>query len=233
MKAPSAVPTDPPSGPLEMDTAVVILAAGEGSRHRGPQNKLLRPLSDKPLVLWSIEVALEAAVGDVYVVTGAVDLLDILPQSVTVIQNHDWAQGQSSSLRAGVMAVEKGGYSSVVVGLGDMPFVPPQAFRDVATTPGQIVTATFNRKRRPPVKLSAEVWPLLPLFDSDEGARSLMRRHPELVKEVACNGNPKDYDTEADFRISARPETNLEREQTWNFHTALLLMRLLNKCGSY
>jgi len=181
-------------------TAAVLLAAGEGKRHIGTQHKLLRPLGEKPLVLWAVEAVCKAGFDQVYVVVGAVNLEAVLPEEVTIIENHHWQRGQGASLLAGVRVAESDGYGAVVVGLGDMPFVTPEDWQTVAAAPGPIVTATYNRKRRPPVKLEAEVWPLLPLFDTEEGARNLMRRRPELVSEAACLGKPDDFDTEADFR---------------------------------
>ena len=180
-------------------TAAVVLAAGAGIRHGGAVHKLRRPVQGRPLIVWSVEAACEAGLDDVYVVTGAEDLSDLLPAEVTVIQNHDWEQGQGSSLRAGILVAEQDGHDAVVAGLGDMPFVSAEAWRAVAAVPGEIVTNTYLGKRRPPVKLAAEVWPLLPLFDDEEGARGLMRRRPELVTEVACSGEAADFDTNYDF----------------------------------
>lgn len=204
-------PGTPPPGPpgRVKTTAAIVLAAGEGSRYAagqhsgqpsGGQHKLQRELQGKPLVRWAVESACAAGLDEVYVITGAVDLTDVLPEGVVIVENHQWAQGQGTSLLAGVRTAERDGHSAVVVGLGDMPFVTPQDWQTVAAQPGAIVTATYSRKRRPPVKLEAEVWPLLPLFETDEGAKNLMRRRPELVTEVACAGRPADFDTEADFR---------------------------------
>ena len=142
----------------------------------GAGHKLRRSVQGRPLIVWAVEGACEAGLDDVYVVTGAEDLSDLLPPEVTVIQNHDWERGQGSSLRAGISVAGRDGHGAVVVGLGDMPFVTSAAWQAVAAAPGEIVTNTYLGKRRPPVKLAAEVWPLLPLFDDDEGARGLMRR---------------------------------------------------------
>ena len=190
--------TDPPRG-----TAGVVLAAGEGSRFAGPVHKLRAEFRGRPLVGWAVDAALEAELAAVYVVLGAEDLSDLLPPEVTIVMNHEWRRGQAWSLQAGVRTAEIDGHEAVVVGVADQPMVGAEAWQRVAAAPGAIVTAVYGSRRRPPVKLDATVWPLLPL-DGDEGARQLMRRHPEMVREVSCPGDPTDIDTLDDFRRRSR-----------------------------
>ena len=179
--------------------AGVVLAAGEGARFTGPVHKLRAEFRGRPLVRWATDAALEASLAAVYVVLGAEDLSDLLPPEVTIVMNHDWDRGQAWSLQAGVRSAEIDGHEAVVVGVADQPLVGAEAWRRVAAAPGSIVTAVYGPRRRPPVKLDAAVWPLLPL-DGDEGARRLMRRHPEMVRAVACPGDPTDIDTAEDLR---------------------------------
>jgi CTP:molybdopterin cytidylyltransferase MocA len=182
-----------------MTTAAVVLAAGKASRFGGEDGaKLLAPFRGRPLVLWSVTAALSAGFDDVLVVTGAADLSEVLPPEVVVVPNPKWAEGQATSLAAALDAAEAKGHDAVVVGLGDQPLVPTEAWRAVGTTDGDIVVATYDGVRRNPVRLARSVWAEVDR-EGDEGARTLMRRRPELVTEVPCSGYPVDVDTREDL----------------------------------
>jgi molybdenum cofactor cytidylyltransferase len=131
-------------------------------------------------------------------VTGAVDLADALPAGARTIENPNWACGQATSLQTAVRWAEDAGFDALVVGLGDQPLVPPEAWRAVASASSPIAIAEFDGRRCPPTRLAAAVWPLLPL-DGDEGARVVMAANPELVEAVACPGQPIDIDTVEDL----------------------------------
>ncbi len=176
--------------------------AGAGAGSTGPAgapaHKLLAAFRGRPLVRWALEAALEAGLDRTWVVTGAVELGDAVPSGVEVLHNPGWASGQASSLQVAVQAAGEAGLVAVVVGLGDQPMVPPGAWRAVADGPGPIVVASYAGRRRNPVRLDREVWLEL-AAGGDEGARTLMRHRPELVREVACAGDPADIDTLEDL----------------------------------
>jgi molybdenum cofactor cytidylyltransferase len=178
--------------------AAVVLAAGAGTRFGGPGHKLLAEFRGHPVVWWVLEAATAARLSEVAVIVGAVDLGPAVPEGVTVIENPDWASGQASSLQAAVAWATERRHDAVVVGLGDQPLVPSEAWAAVAASASPVAVATFDGQRRPPVRLARSVWSLLPAA-GDEGARVLMKRRPDLVCEVVCEGQPVDIDNEEDL----------------------------------
>lgn len=187
----------------------VVLAAGAGSRFQGDGHKLVAPFRGRPVVAWALEHAQAAGLDRTWVVTGCVDLLaaGVVPPAVDVLVNDRWREGQATSLQAAVAAAraatEAGAVvDSIVVGLGDQPLVTPEAWRAVATSSGApIGVATYNGRRRNPVRLDCACWGLLPAT-GDEGARVLFRARPDLVMEVPCDSDPTDIDTVEDLNAA-------------------------------
>jgi CTP:molybdopterin cytidylyltransferase MocA len=177
---------------------VVVLAAGAGRRFSGEHHKLHTEVGGRPLHRWAIDAAVEAGLGPVFVVTGAVEL--DLPEPVVGVPNPRWEEGIATSLQAGIGAAREAGCDAVVVGLADQPGVVAEAWQLVAAADATpLAVATYDGERGNPVRIAATAWDELPT-SGDEGARLLLRRCPELVSEVPCPGSPDDVDTVEDLR---------------------------------
>jgi CTP:molybdopterin cytidylyltransferase MocA len=186
-----------------MRMTAVLLAAGGGTRFAGSTHKLLAALGGTTVFQRSLDNVVDAGFAEVVVVTGAVDFaIDSDLTSVTKVHNPLWADGQAGSLHAGLNVANAHDSDHAVVGLADQPFVGASAWRAIAGSPSTapIVVATYGGVRGPnPVRLHSSVWPLIPTV-GDEGARSLMRLHPDWIDEVACDGSAADIDTLEDLR---------------------------------
>src|SRR5687768_6293605 len=105
--------------------AAIILAAGRAARMGRP--KQLLDWGGRALVRVAAEHALAAPIDQVLVVAGAARddvaaALENLP--LRIIDNPDYAVGQSTSLRAGIAALGSEVAAALVM-LGDQPFVTP------------------------------------------------------------------------------------------------------------
>lgn len=194
---------------IPAETAAVVLAAGGGTRFRDSAaarnlsiaHKLVAPLRGKTVFECALTNVLDAGFSTIIVVTGSVRLPIAADPRVEEIHNEDWANGQATSLATAIDALtNRKDIRRLVVGLGDQPFIPAEAWQAVAVAePGAaIVVATYEGKRRNPVRLDRSVWDLVPK-EGDEGARPLFRSHGHLVIEVACQGEPADIDTAEDL----------------------------------
>lgn len=197
-----------------MTRVAALLAAGGGSRFRGPTHKLLAPLGDTTVWEQSLRQVVAAGFDHVVVVTGAADLVlptvdrdgdsmtaAVIRRVVTIRHNPDWAEGQAGSVLCAVAAADELGADHVTIGLADQPFVDSDAWRAVADAPDdcRIVIATYDGRPGPnPVRLHRSVWPLLPR-SGDAGARHLITEHPSWVCRVVCVGSSADIDTLEDL----------------------------------
>jgi molybdenum cofactor cytidylyltransferase len=170
--------------------AAVILAAGRSTRMGGP-NKLLAEIGGRPLVRIAAEEALASRARPVIVVTGHQhERVEAALAGLKVEQVHNpaFAEGLSTSLKAGLAAVP-GGVDGAVVLLGDMPQVSAALIdRLIATFEPErgalVVVPTIDGKRGNPVVWSRRFFPELAALEGDVGGRHLIGRYAEAVTEV-------------------------------------------------
>jgi nicotine blue oxidoreductase len=195
--------------------AGVLLAAGEGSRFGQP--KALVEFGGQTLAERGVNLLRAGGADPILVVTGAVPLeLD----GTLTVDNPQWRTGMGSSLRAALQALTAAAAAAaagadrdvgaVVVALADQPLVGAEAVarliaahRDGAS----VAVAAYDGQPRNPVLLAREHWPeVIETATGDQGARTFLRAHPDLVTLVECGdtGRPDDIDTPADLaRITA------------------------------
>lgn len=192
------------SNPITSAVTAVLLAAGSGSRFSGNTHKLLTVIREQTVFSWALQNCLAAQFQHVIVVTGAVDLsaqiaeAKFADENLIEVHNENWQTGMASSLQCAISEARRHGASSVVVGLADQPAIKPSSWQRIATATAPLAVATYNGVRGNPVRIHAELWPLLPT-SGDEGARSLFKSHKDLLEEVACDGSAQDLDTSSDI----------------------------------
>ncbi|TPK46955.1 4-diphosphocytidyl-2C-methyl-D-erythritol kinase [Mesorhizobium sp. B2-5-4] len=201
------IPTRPqPREPLpaknRLKVGIVLLAAGRSSRMGGP-NKLMALFDGQPLVRRTTERALASKASGTIVVTGhqrervraALSGLD-----VTFADNPDFADGLSTSLKAGTAYLPEDIAGAMIV-LGDMPGVASDdldrlidAFRRAGGN--SVVRASHEGKRGNPVLLPRSLFAALAHLEGDTGARHLVEAEGLDVIDVEIGeGASVDVDT--------------------------------------
>lgn len=184
---------------------IVILAAGRGSRFGADGPKTLARLGARPLVAHAVEAATASGLRPLVVVVGcqAPDVAAAAGPEVEVIENPDWEEGMSTSLRAGLATVlADRSVTAVAVALADQPRIGAEAYRRLVAahrSGAELAVATYGGKRGHPVLIGRTHFTEAMLMTGDEGARTLLAAHP--VVEVPCDGTGEttDVDTPADL----------------------------------
>lgn len=184
-------PRDEPA-PHDVDAphiAGIVLAAGQ-SRRMGSLNKLLADIDGAPMVRHAADALLNAGVSPVVVVLGheadqVRDALSGMP--VVFAENPAFAEGLSTSLKAGLSAVPPDIHGAVIA-LGDMPGLAPDHIHRLidAFEPdrGSVCVPIFNGKRGNPVLWDRRYFDEMTSVAGDVGARHLIGKHEDAVIEI-------------------------------------------------
>ena len=195
--------------------AVIVLAAGQGSRFAGTEHKLAQELGGSTMLGATLRHAIATQFRVVVVTTRAladIARLQVAARDVVVLPDvgtagHD-GLGMGHSIAAGVSARPQA--AGWLVLPGDMPLVQPATLEAVARQlkDHAVVYAQYKGRRGHPVGFSAELYSELVALTGDEGARRLVSRYPSFGVDVDDPGVLVDVDTQADLeavrRVDAR-----------------------------
>lgn len=186
--------------------AAIVLAAG-GSRRLG-RPKQLEPWGDTTLLGKVVaEARALPGIDEVWVVLGA-NIEQIMEQvdldGCGIIENPEWEEGFASSLRVGLDALTRlSKADSALILLGDQPGVVPEVVAEMIAVAHKrshpAIVPKYRYVRGNPVIIKRILWERVMSLTGDEGARQLLKAHPEWVDEVWVDSlPPRDVDTVAD-----------------------------------
>jgi molybdenum cofactor cytidylyltransferase len=191
-----------------MITAIVP-AAGLSSRMG--QNKLLMRFGNKSLIEHAVDTLTASNVTEIVVVLGheANEIRNQLEgKQVRFVENRNYREGLSTSVRVGMAAVLKGA-DAIMIYLADQPLLESdeikrviQAFADAKREGKSIVVPFFGNRRGNPVILDASYREMAFDIAGDAGCRRIIKRHPEQVFAIRMETDHvvRDVDTPEDFR---------------------------------
>jgi molybdenum cofactor cytidylyltransferase len=193
---------------MRAQPAVIVLAAGRGSRFLGADHKLAQRLGSATVLATTLRTAVASRLPVVAVTTEAfadVARRSVAARDVVVLPEVGSPGGQplgmGYSIAAGVIASPDAGGWLILP--GDMPMVQAATLRAVADQLQHhaVVYAQHHGRRGHPVAFGAELYSELANLRGDEGARRLVARYPAIGVEVDDPGVLIDVDTEADLAL--------------------------------
>jgi molybdenum cofactor cytidylyltransferase len=194
-----------------MNVAAIVLAAGRSTR-MAPRNKLLEEIGSETMVRRVTRLALASSAKPVIVVTGfeaeavgaALSGLD-----VRLVHNPSYAEGLSTSLRAGLAALPSS-CDGALICLADMPWVEGSVLQTLITAfaangPHSICVPTHHGRQGNPVLFGSAYFPEMKSLSGDMGAKPLMATHESQVVAVAVSTDSifADADTTSDLLRSS------------------------------
>ncbi|MCK9687849.1 nucleotidyltransferase family protein [Scleromatobacter humisilvae] len=193
---------------MKNEPAVVVLAAGAGSRYRGTRHKLSEQLGGDSVLVRTLRNAIASEMSVVLVISEA--LIDeaqglVAPEDMVVVDPRSqtgWGMGDSIAAGVSIHASATGW----LVLPADMPLVKPSSLRAVADALDQqpIAFAQHRGRRGHPVGFGAELFSELVMLKGDEGARRLLARYPTAAVELDDPGVLFDIDTVDDLAVAQR-----------------------------
>lgn len=186
--------------------AIVILAAG-ASRRMGVPKQLLRHRG-RTLIRHAVDAALGSTCRPVVIVLGT-NAEEIQPEvegfPVQIVQNPRWAEGLSSSIRAGIEALALSGDppEAVVLSLCDQPLVCSDDIEALVTSfrsmKRPIIASQYAGTLGVPALFAQSILPELLSLAGDAGAKQVIRRNLPTVWPVPCPHAAFDLDTLGDY----------------------------------
>jgi molybdenum cofactor cytidylyltransferase len=180
------------------------------------RHKLLLPLDDRPVLAHVIDANLASEARPIIIVIGH-NADQVRTQiatytehpAITLIENPDYLQGMSTSMRSGLQAIISHGYKkfkpehivdSALILLGDQPLITARIIDTLInvwrTTGKRIVVPLYDGKRGNPILFAASLFPELLEVSGDEGGRRIVERYRPELQTVELGDAMASYDVD-------------------------------------
>lgn len=170
--------------------AGIILAAGASTRMGSP--KALLKIGAKTFLQHIVEELQKANISEIVIVLGA-NAEKIQQEHLSlrekIIINHNWQQGQLSSLLAGINCIEKKNIDGVIVCPVDHPLISAKLISEMMQTfyssKKKIIIPVFNKQRGHPVIFAKELFEEIKNAPLEIGARGVLKNFSGEISDVS------------------------------------------------
>lgn len=185
--------------------SAILLAAGLSTR-MGSLKQLL-PFGQKTIVEACVSNLRDAGITQITVVTGyQADRVErvLQPLGVKCVRNRDYAQGMTSSVKAGILSLDSQ-CEATLLALSDQPHIPPALISKLLeyyfSSNRMIVKPRYQGQSGHPIILNYRIFAEILNLNQDEGLHTLTRRYTQQTGylETLEKAVVEDLDTEHDY----------------------------------
>jgi len=186
--------------------SLILLAAGESSRLGTPKQLLM--YKGKNLMQHTIDMTLTLGM-DTFIVLGAYGekiLKQVNTYDAKIVENVEWNEGLSSSIRKGLEGVlnSNPNTEAVILVLCDQPFLSAEILRQILEkyhdTGLPIVHCHYGEASGPPTLFHRSMFPYLLELKGGQGAKKVVDRFSDQVALVDFPEGKWDIDTSEDYQ---------------------------------
>jgi molybdenum cofactor cytidylyltransferase len=199
-----AVAAENPIVECQRRISAIVLAAGASQRFGSP--KQLVDIAGLSMIAHVLRQVMASSVDESVVVLGcsAEQIAPYVPLGCRVVVNTDWQEGLSSSLRAGLGAIDPRAEAVLFV-LADQPRLTSESIEHILRayygTTRSIVVPMSEGRRGTPALFDRKLFPALVALRGDVGGREVMARLPDEILTVEMSSPEMflDVDTRRDY----------------------------------
>jgi molybdenum cofactor cytidylyltransferase len=193
--------------PSNREIAILLLAAGSSSRLG--RSKQLLSVNGQPLLLKSINAAIESGIKNIILMLGAnaqVHRQLIEDTGIHVVINTEWEKGMGNSLKTGLAYVlqQIPKVEAVITMVCDQPLISSDQLNKLVDeyerSRSAIVASFYQGAAGVPALFHQTVFTELLSLPDDVGAKKILHQYSDIIKTVPFPGGEIDIDTEDDLR---------------------------------
>lgn len=186
---------------------LIILAAGASTRLGTP--KQLLTYGGQSLLFRATKTALASICQPVVIVLGAYAeplKQEVKDLPVEVVENPNWTEGMSSSIRTGITAINhfSDKIDAAILMLCDQPFVSVDIINNLVETyrvTNQLIIASeYSESLGVPALFSRSLFAELLILKGAEGAKRVITKYSNKVDKIAFSDGAVDIDTPHDYQ---------------------------------
>ncbi len=185
-----------------MSSTAVLILAGGASKRMGDIKQLLA-YRNTTLLGWAIDQAITSKADEVFCVLGANadHIQNRIGDPVTWIMNHQYQDGLSSSIVAGVKALVD--HRAILIMLADQPNIMAENLNELLRLsdeyPNSIIASNYGNSIGVPAVFPKKVFPDLLELKGDKGAKNYLNQHKEEI-HLVDSLRLTDIDTQEDYK---------------------------------